>query len=146
MVDESPVAADYIQPTGVPNLRLVTNGTAPLTTREPLVSPRLAAAIAAIAGQADMVIFHAPPAAVSADALLIGKQVEAVLLAVTERRTRREAAMQLGEQLKHMGAQVLAIIVLGSDGGPLAQLAARLGLARRQRTAPSFSPSAYKSS
>jgi len=62
----------------------------------------------------DRIIVDTPPAAIVADALPLIKQVDRVLVVVRLRRTARDAAEHLGEQLANIEAPVIGIVVNGA--------------------------------
>lgn len=62
----------------------------------------------------DRIIIDTPPAAVVADALPLIQRVDRMLVVVRLRRTPRDAAEQLREQLAHVGAPVIGIVMNGA--------------------------------
>lgn len=65
-------------------------------------------------GEYDRVIVDTPPAAIVADALPMIKQVDRVLVVVRLRRTARDAAEHLREQLTIIEAPVIGLVVNGA--------------------------------
>ena len=63
----------------------------------------------------DLVILDAPPAAIVSDAIPLIKQVSGVLVVARLRRSRRDAAERLREQLMHLHAKPLGVVVNGID-------------------------------
>ncbi|HMJ73744.1 MAG TPA: polysaccharide biosynthesis tyrosine autokinase [Solirubrobacterales bacterium] len=62
----------------------------------------------------DRVVVDTPPAAIVADALPLIKQVDRVLVVVRLRRTARDAAEHLREQLMNIEAPVIGLVVNGA--------------------------------
>ncbi len=67
-------------------------------------------------GEYDRVVVDTPPAAIVADALPLIKRVDRVLVVVRLRRTARDAAEHLREQLTIIEAPVIGLVVNGAAG------------------------------
>lgn len=63
----------------------------------------------------DFVVVDAPPAVIVSDAIPLISQVSGVLVVVRLRRSRRDAAIQLREELKHLHAPLLGVVINGID-------------------------------
>ena len=100
-----------LQATAVPQLRLLASGPLPPNPAELLASDRMAAVIARLAEQADLVLFDSPPVAAVSDALVLAARVDGVLLVVDAGRTRRDMARQAKEQLERVGARLLGVVL-----------------------------------
>jgi non-specific protein-tyrosine kinase len=105
-------AALPLQETGTPGLRLLASGPLPPNPFEVLVSRRLEHVLSLVRAQADLVLVDTPPAAVLADAALLGPRLDGVLLVVSAGRTRRDLARRAKEQLEHTGSHVLGVVLI----------------------------------
>ncbi len=104
------LAADgYIHSTEVENLRLVTSGQIPPNPTELLGSKRMQRLIHALRDQADMIILDSPPCLPLADAAVLARQVDGVLLVVDAGSTRRDSATRAKEALERAGGKVLGV-------------------------------------
>lgn len=102
-----------IQETTVPALSVLTSGPLPVRAADLIASRRMEELIAWLAGQADIVLFDSPPINAVADAAILATRVDGVLLAVRERRTRREAVVEARGRLARVNAHVLGAILSG---------------------------------
>ena len=67
-------------------------------------------------GDADFLIFDAPPLSEFGDALAVAARVDAVLLLVHSGRTKRAAAQRAKESLDRIGAHILGVVLTDSGG------------------------------
>lgn len=117
--EEHPNIAKYLQPTSIKNLGVVPSGPDAAYVGAALVSPRLPPLINALKERADLVIFDSLPLSLAADALVISKYVEGILLIITAQFTPRETVIQLREQLQNVGANLLGVIVVQGSASSL---------------------------
>lgn len=89
-------------------------GALPPNPAELIDSQRMESLIAWAEGEYDRVIVDTPPAAIVADAVPLIKQVDRVLVVVRLRRTARDAAEHLREQLTIIEAPVIGLVVNGA--------------------------------
>jgi receptor protein-tyrosine kinase len=89
-------------------------GPLPPNPAELIDSQRMEALLDWAEAEYDRVIVDTPPAAIVADALPLIKQVDRVLIVVRLRRTERDAAEHLREQLTNIDAPVIGIVVNGA--------------------------------
>lgn len=82
-------------PTGIANLFYLSSGPVPPNPVELLDPERLGQRIEEWRREYEMIIFDAPPALNLADALVIGKQVDGVVLVVRTFVTNKYAAQQV---------------------------------------------------
>jgi capsular exopolysaccharide synthesis family protein len=105
-------AALPLQETGTPDLRLLASGPLPPNPLEVLGARRLEHALSLLRAQADLVLVDTPPAAVLADAALLGPRLDGVLLVVSAGRTKRDLAKRAKEQLERTGSNVLGVVLI----------------------------------
>ncbi len=89
-------------------------GALPPNPAELIDSQRMESLLAWAEGEYDRVIVDTPPAAIVADAVPLIKQVDRVLVVVRLRRTARDAAEHLREQLTIIEAPVIGLVVNGA--------------------------------
>jgi capsular exopolysaccharide synthesis family protein len=92
-------------------LQLLTAGAAPPNPSELLGSQRLVQLLAALVDVADAIILDSPPAAFVADAVILSRRVDGVVLVVAAGKTRREMARQAVINLQHAGANMLGVVL-----------------------------------
>lgn len=110
------VGAAPLQETGIANLRLLVAGPPVEAPGDLLASPQMARLIAQLAGEAEIVLFDAPPVTVAPDAVELAAQVDGVLLTITAGTTKRDEARQAKEVLDRIGARVVGAALLNVAG------------------------------
>lgn len=105
-LDEPPLAA-----TPVPNLRLLPSGPLPPNPADLLGSRRMEAVVASLKGQADVVLFDAPPIIAVTDAALLGSLLDGVLLVISAGHTRREHAVQARQLLQKLHVNIVGTVL-----------------------------------
>jgi polysaccharide biosynthesis transport protein len=104
-------ALDFSWESGTPNLRLMPCGKRAPNPAELVGSERMARLLAQLDGRVEMLIIDAPPVLAVADAQILGRQTQGVLLVVDAERTRRTAAMHAADALRQVGANLLGAVV-----------------------------------
>jgi non-specific protein-tyrosine kinase len=115
-----------LQPTEIPNLRVLTSGPAVLVPSDSIASPAMAGLIARLRQEADVVLFDAPPVVLATDAVELATQADGVLLTVSAGRTKRDDAQRAVNLLKRVGARLVgtALVNLPVDADQRRYLAA----------------------
>ena len=99
------------QGTPFANVDLVAAGPLPPNPAELISSDRFTRVLAAIGGEADMVLVDAPPVSAVTDATILATRVDGVLLVVDSGRTRRDPARRAADQLQRVGARMLGAVL-----------------------------------
>ena len=107
--------APALQDVKVPNLKVLTSGPLPPNPAELLGSQRMLDVIEALKGQADIVLFDAPPVIAVTDASVLGTRVDGVLLVVQAGQTRREQAKRAKQQLEKLHIRVIGAVLSGAS-------------------------------
>ena len=107
MLDEN--AAAPLQKTAVDNLWVLTSGPKPPNPADLLGSRQMDRVIETLAGQADMVLFDAPPVIAVTDALILGAKVDGVLLVVSAGKTRRAHAERAKQTLEKANVRIIGV-------------------------------------
>lgn len=103
--------ANFIRPTRVENLRLLTTGPLPPNPAELLGSKSMAALFSALQAEADVVVVDSPPVLAVADAVILGRMCDGSLLVVDSGQTRRDSALRGKDALEQAGARMLGIVL-----------------------------------
>jgi capsular exopolysaccharide synthesis family protein len=111
VLDQTSAIEDFLQPTGVENLRVLTCGIVPPNPAELLGSPRAAAVMEQLAQYADIVVYDTPPAATVVDAIVIGPRVNAVLHVIKAGSTRIDLVRRCKALLERGGAHILGPVL-----------------------------------
>jgi non-specific protein-tyrosine kinase len=106
VLDSDDAAELPLQPTEIPNLRVLTSGPAVVVPSDSIASPSMARLIARLRQEADVVLFDAPPVVLATDAVELATQVDGVLLTVSAGRTKRDDAQRAVQLLKRVGARL----------------------------------------
>jgi non-specific protein-tyrosine kinase len=100
-----------MQEVGVDNLRLLTAGPLPPNPADLIGSPRMEALIGQLKGQADFVLFDAPPVIAVTDAALLAVNLDGALLVLRAGSTRREDAERAKELLERVNVRVVGALL-----------------------------------
>ena len=104
-----------LQPTAVDGLWLLTSGPPPPNPTELLGSPRMEAVLERLAARADVVLLDTPPVVPFADAAVLSRRVDGVLLVVGAGTVKRDLARKARAQLEAVQAPVLGVVVVDLD-------------------------------
>ncbi len=104
-------SANYVRPTPVPNLSVLTSGKIPPNPAELLGSHRMQQLIEQLHTQADLIIFDAPPVLAVTDAQVLASQVKGVLLVIDSEQTRRAGLARAAEALLRANARLLGAVL-----------------------------------
>ncbi|MCX7841048.1 MAG: polysaccharide biosynthesis tyrosine autokinase, partial [Anaerolineae bacterium] len=111
LVQSAPNLDGYARATDVENLRVVTTGPLPPNPAELLGSKRMQKLVEALKDQADVIIFDTPPCLPLADAAILARQVDGVVLVTDAGKTRRDAVVKAKEALERAGGRVLGTVL-----------------------------------
>ena len=100
--------------TGVENLFLLASGPNVEVPSDLLASPAMGRLVHRLEGEADVVLFDAPPVTVATDAAELAVQVDGVLLTVTAGVTKRDDAQRAKELLAQVGARVVGVALVNA--------------------------------
>ena len=100
-----------IQPTRVPGLSVLTSGSLTLSTANLLHSPNLAELFARLKKRFDMVLIDTPPMLQMADARLIGRVADAVVLVARAGQTTRDSLLGAYQRFSEDRIRVLGTIL-----------------------------------
>ena len=96
-----------LQESGVEGVRLLTSGHLPQNPSVLLGSPSMEKVIAHLAGQADLVLYDAPPVLAVTDAALLAARVDGTLLVIRSGGTRREHVQRAKDLLAQVNAHLV---------------------------------------
>ncbi len=113
VLEETPFDRAPLLATGVDNLRLLPSGPLPPNPADFLGSARFERTIGALLTEADLLLFDAPPAIAVADAAVLARRVDGVLLVLEAGRTKRDHALKAKAQLEKVGANLLGVVLNG---------------------------------
>ncbi len=111
MMDEAALASPPFQPTAVEGLSVLTSGPLPPNPAELMGSRRMEEVIAALARQADQVLFDTPPVVAVTDAAVLATRVDGVLLVISAGKTRREVARTAVQRLRQINARLVGTVL-----------------------------------
>lgn len=101
----------FMQPGPLPNLRVMTSGPLPPNAAEMLGSARMSTLIELVAQQADMIVIDSPPASVLADAAVLSRQADGVLLVLHAGRTDRDVIKRTVAALQQVQAHIVGAVL-----------------------------------
>jgi capsular exopolysaccharide synthesis family protein len=97
------------------NLNFITSGTIPSNPAELLGSPKMMETVEKLKNDFAYVIFDAPPALGVADARVIGKISDAIIVVVLSKRTHRDAVREVKDELERSGEKIIGFVLNGVD-------------------------------
>lgn len=109
-------AALPLQATEVPGLLVLPAGPAVEVSSDLLASPAMARLVRRLTGEADVILFDAPPVTVATDAAELAAVVDGVLLTVTAGVTKRDEAQRAKELLEQVGARIIGAALVNVTG------------------------------
>lgn len=109
LASDATLASSYLQPTEIENLSVLTSGPIPPNPSELLGSHRMKALVETLSQAADLVIFDSPPVLAVTDAVVLGRQVDGVLLVADAGKTREQALITAAGELQKVGANTLGV-------------------------------------
>ena len=104
-----------VHPTSVDNLFYLPAGTIPPNPVELLDSSRFDALLARLKSDFEMVILDAPPSLSMADAMILGKRTDGVLLVARAFSTNKFAARQVAQKFQAARVRVLGVLLNNVD-------------------------------
>lgn len=100
-----------LQPTGVDGLRILPTGPLPPSPADVLGSKRMEALIERLKGEADVVLFDAPPITAASDAAVLATRLDGVLLVARSGKTRRDRAREAVQLLQKVNAHIIGVVL-----------------------------------
>jgi capsular exopolysaccharide synthesis family protein len=109
-----------IQQTPLKGLSVLTSGPLPYNPAHLFSRKDMKMLLARLAETFDLVLLDTPPLTATVDASILATQVDAVLLVIAAGRTKRALSQRVIESLRHLGANVLGVVL---NGVPMSQTA-----------------------
>jgi len=97
------------------NLYFITSGTIPSNPSELLGSPRMQNILTDLYNDFDFILIDAPPALGIADARVLGKVCDGILVVVRVGKTSRDSALEVKEELERAGEKIIGYVFNGVD-------------------------------
>ena len=107
---------DCLQQTDIPNLSVLTAGVVPPNPAEFLGTPRMAALIAWMRGQYDVVILDVPPVVPVTDAQVLTRLVDGVVLVVALGKTNKVNLKRTVDTLALCDVKLLGVVTRHPEG------------------------------
>ena len=101
----------YIQKTSIPSLSILSGGPSPALCANLLHSPEFVELLDRLKAKYDIVLIDAPPVLQVADARIIGRLSDGVVVVVRAGRTSRDAAFAACQRLQTDGTRILGLIL-----------------------------------
>jgi len=106
---------DSIVKSKTENLSFVTSGTIPSNPAELLGSIKMSELMGQFKQDYEYVIVDAPPALGVADARVLGKIADAIVVVVMARKTNRDAVLEVKDELERSGEKIIGFVLNGVD-------------------------------
>ena len=117
ILQEGNLDAVPLQATGVQSLHLLTSGRMPQNQTPSVLigSARMGAVVIALVGQADLVLFDAPPVIAVTDAALLAARVDGTLLVIRAGSTQREHVLRAKALLEKVNAHLVGAVLTNAS-------------------------------
>ena len=109
--DSQEYLGEYIQPTMIDNLYVITAGVVPPNPSELLTSTKMVNLIKTLEQMADIVIFDSTPSTMVTDALAISRYVGSTLIVASHKKTKMEVLKQIKKNIENVGGRVSGVIL-----------------------------------
>ncbi len=106
---------DSVRPTQVPGLTVLPVGTNAARSTEMLASPEMSRVLEVAKEQFDMVLIDTPPSTLIADAAILSRSVDGILMVVRENAASRRLVQQAVSDLRRVGGRVLGVVINDVD-------------------------------
>ncbi len=100
-----------LRDTEVERLQLLPAGEPPPNPSELLGSQRMEQLVESLMSETDMIVFDTPPVTTVADAAILSRRVDGVVLVISAGVTRRDLARQAVFNLQQAGANILGVVL-----------------------------------
>jgi len=111
LVSGADAIANLLQPTAVPELRVMTSGPLPPNPSELLSSQRMQELLRRLESHCDLVVIDSPPVVVVSDTAVLASRTDGVLLVLASDRMRRDLARNAVAVLRQVNAFVLGAVI-----------------------------------
>ena len=112
LMDEISGNLDYLlSPTSVENLWVLTSGQLPHNPSELLGSHKLKQLVDLLLKDYDMLLFDSPPALAVTDPVVLGREMDGVIIVVDAGSTREPALVHVLSEMERVKAHVLGIVI-----------------------------------
>ena len=109
--DSQDALAEYIHPTSVDNLYVITAGIVPPNPSELLTSAKMVNLIKTLESMADIVIFDSTPSTMVTDAMAISRYVGSTIIVASYKKTKMEVLKQIKKNIENVGGKVSGVIL-----------------------------------
>lgn len=100
-----------VKPTEIKDLSVVTTGSLPPNPSELLSSEKMSDILRQLSNQFNTIIVDTPPALVVTDAIVLAPRVDGVIVVVKPTVTKRAELRRVIEQLQHVKANLLGVVI-----------------------------------
>jgi capsular exopolysaccharide synthesis family protein len=102
---------DLIQPTGFPNLSVLTSGLVPPNSADLVSSEKMRYLLQKLSNYYDHILVDSPPVHSCTDPVILSRQVEGVILVVHGGKSTREMVTHARQELINVGAKIFGVVL-----------------------------------
>ena len=103
--------ADYIQPTEVENLFVITAGNVPPNPSELLVSTQMIGLLDALRNSCDMIIIDGTPSELVTDAVILSRISDSTVIVTAHKITKKDALERVVKNIQNVGGKIAGVII-----------------------------------
>ncbi len=102
---------DYMQETGVENLKVITSGNIPPNPSELLVSENMNKLLEDLKDIADIVIIDGTPSELVTDSIILSRVVDATLIVVSHKQTKKDSLNKVIKNIQNVNGNLIGIVL-----------------------------------
>lgn len=102
---------NYIQPTFVDNLYLISSGSVPPNPSELLISTKMYNLIENLKKKFDIILFDAPPTLIVTDALVLTRVVDFTIIVSAQNVTKIEDLQKAKQSIENVGGKIAGVVL-----------------------------------
>lgn len=103
--------ADYIQPTEVENLFVITAGNVPPNPSELLVSTQMIGLLDALRNSCDMIIIDGTPSELVTDSVILSRISDSTVIVTAHKITKKDALERVVKNIQNVGGKIAGVII-----------------------------------
>lgn len=111
ILDAASLVENYLQPTEIENLRVLTSGPLPPNPSELIDSQRLTELLRALREVADILILDSPPLLTVTDAAVLSRKVDGTLIVVEAGKTRKAMLAKAMAAIRAVDGKLLGVVM-----------------------------------
>lgn len=102
---------NYIQPTEVENLYVITAGNVPPNPSELLVSAQMISLLDSLKGACDLIVIDGTPSELVTDSVILSRIVDSTVIVTAHKVTKKDALERVVKNIKNVGGKIAGVVI-----------------------------------